>query len=502
MKIRYGLSVLLVTLGLPALAEPLSAVDWLSKSLQTPQQVAPEQPLSGVLIEPIEITSLTDVQKDTVGIIPSQISGIPQDFWGNSRIERIAGFIRTAPLGQLPEITSLWRRIILAEIDPPIGAGQENILLLARLDNLLLAGALDPAEALLKAADPNNPQLFRRWFDVSILTQRAGNACARMVKTPNFAPTLQARIFCLARAGDWLAATVTLNTGRALGDFTDDEALLLGRFLDPVAYAQAPDPALPKVLTPLTFVMREALALPRPAQSLPLAFLHMDLQNNAGWKLRLTSAERLVKEAAIPPVALLDLYLEGKASASGGVWARVDAVQKLNTALGAVDDDRLSNALVNAYQALAIVGLQSVLSDWFAPALEGHKLNAQAKSIGFELAVLHADSHDLAISLGTSKQLENFITSILKGQFNAPAKGNLQQAVLNALSGLTTKTVLHQSVDMGRKGEAVLSALTLLHEGAATDVNDIEVALSVLIYSGFHDEAVRIATQLLFAAAP
>jgi hypothetical protein len=502
MKIRYGLSVLLASFGFPALAEPLSAVDWLSESLETPQDVAPEQPLSGVVIEPIETTKLSDVQRDTVGIIPSQISGIPQDFWGNSQIERISGFIRTASLGQLPEITSLWRRIILAEIDPPLGASQESILLLARLDNLLMAGALDPAEALLKAADPNNPQLFRRWFDVSILTQRAGDACVRMVKSPTFAPTLQARIFCLARAGDWRAAAVTLSTGKALGDFSGDEALLLGMFLDPVAYADAPDPALPKVLTPLTFVMREALALPRPAQSLPLAFLHMDLQNNAGWKLRITSAERLVREAAIPSIALLDLYLEGKASASGGVWALVAAVQKLNAALGAADDDRLSDALVNAYQALTIVGLQSVLSDWFARALEGRKLNEHAKSIGFELAVLHANTRDLAVNLASSKQLERFIVSILQGQFNAPPQDSLQQAAFNALTGLTPKTVLHQSVDKGHKGEAVLSALSLLHEGAATDVNDIEVALSVLIYSGFHDEAVRIATQLLFAAAP
>jgi len=502
MKIRYGLSVLLATFGLPAFADPLSAVDWLSKSLETPQDVAPEKPLSGVAIESIETTNLSDVQKDTVGIIPSQVSGIAQDFWGDSRIERLASLIRTAPLGQLPEITSLWRRIILAEIDPPLGGNQENILLLARLDNLLTAGALDPAEALLKAADPNNPQLFRRWFDVSILTQRADDACARMVKTPNFAPTLQARIFCLARAGDWNAAAVTLNTGKALGDFTDDEALLLGLFLDPEAYADVPDPALPKILTPLTFVMREALALPRPSQSLPLAFLHMDLQNKAGWKLRITSAERLVHEAAIPSIALLDLYLEGKASASGGVWARVAAVQKLNAALDDTDDTKLSDALANAYQALANVGLQPVLSDWFAPALEGRNLNAQAKSIGFELAVLHADTRELAINLASTKQLERFIVSILQGQFNVPPKGNLQQAIQNALAAQTPKTVLHQSVDMGRKGEAVLSALTLLHDGAASDVNDIEVALSVLTYSGFHDEAVRIATQLLFAAAP
>ncbi len=70
-------------------------------------------------------------------------------------------------------------------------------------------------------------------------------------------------------------------------------------------------------------------------------------------------------------------------------------------------------------------------------------------------------------------------------------------AIYNALAGFSPKTVLHQTVDNGRLGEAVLSALTLLHDGPLTDVGDIEVALSVLAYSGFRPEAKRIATQLL-----
>lgn len=502
MKVKHCFPFLIAIFGFPATAEPLSAIDWLSKSLETPQNVAPEHPLTGVKIEPIETTNLSNVQKDTVGIIPSQISGIPLDFWGDSSVERLANLIRNAPLGQLPAITALWRRIILAEIDPPIGMTQENVLLLARLDNLLTAGDLDPAEALLKAADPNNPQLFRRWFDVSILTQRADAACTRMVQTPNFAPTLQAHIFCLARAGDWSAAAVTLNTGKALGTFSDDEALLLGMFLDPELFADAPDPPLPTVLTPLTFVMREALALPRPGQSLPLAFLHMDLQNKAGWKLRIASAEHLVREAALPSITLLDLYLEGKASASGGVWSRVAAVQKLNTAMGSGDDGKLSDALVKAYMTLAPIGLQSVLADWFAPALEGRILTTHAKAIGFELAVLHPETGDLAFNLASSNQSDRFIVSILSGRFDVPPRSNLQQAVLNALAGLSAKTVLHQSVDDGRPGEAVLSALTLLHDGPAADVSDIEVALSVIAYSGFREDAIKIATQLLFGAIP
>jgi hypothetical protein len=89
------------------------------------------------------------------------------------------------------------------------------------------------------------------------------------------------------------------------------------------------------------------------------------------------------------------------------------------------------------------------------------------------------------------------VLSILSDRFNAPPHGNLQQAIYNALAGYSPKTVLHQTVDNGRSGEAVLSALTLLHDGPQSDVGDIEVALSVLSYAGFRSEAKRIATQLL-----
>ncbi len=497
MRISFFLPFFMAFTVYPAIADPLSAVDWLSKSLETPQNVAPDEPLVGVSIETIETTNLSNVQKDTVGLLPSQISGIPSIFWGDSSVNRLAAFIRNAPTNQIPEITALWRRIILAEIDPPIGMTKKNTLLLARLDTLLTAGDLDPAEALLKAADPNNPQLFRRWFDVSILTQRADNACKRMVSTPNFAPTLQARIFCLARAGDWSTAAVTLYTGKALGTFSNDEALLLGMFLDPEMFEETTEPPIPEIITPLTFVMREALALPRPTQSLPLAFLHMDLQNKAGWKQRISSAERLVRERAIPSATLLDLYLEGKPSASGGVWDRVAAVQALNKALDSGNDEKLSDALIKAHQSLAPLGLLGALSDWYAPALENRTLTAQGKSIGFKLAVLNPNTTDLALNLASSNQIDRFVASILTERFDAPAKGNLQQAILNALTGLSPKTVLHQTVDDGRLGEAVLSALTLLHDGPTTDVSDVEVALSVLAYGGFKAEAKRIATQLL-----
>lgn len=496
MTVKAAIILTLTTFGVPAVADPLSAVDWLSKTLEAPQEVEPGVVPAGLAIEPIETTRLTDVHKDTVGLLPTQISGIPTDFWGASNEERLAALIRNAPNGQMPAITELWRRIILAEIDPPNLSTPDNILLLARLDTLLMAGALDPAEALLKVADPNNPQLFRRWFDVSILSQRAEQACKRMVSTPKFAPTLHARIFCLARAGDWSAAAVTLSTGRALGSISADEALLLGSFLDPEAFEEGVNPPIPAKLTPLTFVMREALALPRPSQSLPLAFLHMDLQNKVGWKQRITSSERLVREHAIPPAALLDLYLEGSPSASGGVWDRVAAVQSINAALDS-DDETLSNALINAYGVMAPFGLQAVLSDWFAQAITGHLLTDAARPIGFELAVLNTGTHDFIAKFASTDQRDQFIISCITDSYNVAPNGNLQEIIFNALTGQSAKTVLHQMIDDNRLGEAILSALTLLHDGPVSDLGDIETALSVLAYGGFKDEANQIATQLL-----
>ena len=482
-------------------SDPLSAVDWLSKSLEEPQTVAPEKPLEGVSIEDITTEPLTNIQKDTVGLFPTQISGIPVDFWGTSAVERLAVIIRNAPKGQIPAITNLWRRIVLAEINPPAVASSSHNLLIARLDNLLMAGDLDPAEALLKAADPQDPELFRRWFDVSLLTQRADDACKRMADNPNVAPTLQARIFCLARLGDWKAAELTLSTSQAIGSISEQDALLAGMFLDPETFESDADPELPKTLTPLTFVMRESLGLPRPTQSLPLAFLHFDLQNNAGWKVRISSAERLVREHSLPTTALLNLYLEGSPSASGGVWDRVEAVQKLNDAFGTEDDDKLSDALITAYNRLKSLDLTFALSDWFAPALLDYDLTSDAQEIAFELAVLHADATELAPKFATSAQDDQFILSVLSNDFTTPAKTNIQTAISNALQDFTQKTALHLTVDDNRQGEAIISALALLHDGSETDVGDIETALSVMAYDGFKEEAQRIAAQLLVHGA-
>ena len=61
-----------------------------------------------------------------------------------------------------------------------------------RIDKLLALGALEQAAALIEAAGTPSPELFRRAFDVALLTGAEDRACQFMAEEPHLAPTLPA----------------------------------------------------------------------------------------------------------------------------------------------------------------------------------------------------------------------------------------------------------------------------------------------------------------------
>ena len=159
-------------------------------------------------------------------------------------------------------------------------------------------GALEPAGALIDLAGPDTPDLFRRWFDIGILLDRTQAPCAALRQNPALSPTLPARVFCLARGGDWNAAEITLTLGQQVGSIPADEQALLARFLDPELFEDEDPPPVPEPLTPLDFLMREAVGLPRPPGTLPLAFLWTDLDEHVPMRTRIEAAERLTVSGA------------------------------------------------------------------------------------------------------------------------------------------------------------------------------------------------------------
>jgi hypothetical protein len=521
-------------LGGAALAtEPRSAIPWLSESIHaapqparptprlatvpgtTPPEGAPETAVDPGAGDPgaITVTPLGEVQRDAVGLLPPERTGFARALWGPASALKVRGLILSHPDRGVPEARALFRRMLLAEADPPPGSGRAAPVLLARIDRLLEVGALHEAEALLEIAGADTPELFRRWFDVALLLDRAQGPCAALRQNPTLSPTLPARVFCLARGGDWNAAEITLTLGRDVGELTAEQEAALARFLDPQMFEDTPDPPVPDPLTPLDFVLREAVGLPRPAGALPAAFLHFDLNEYAPMRTRIMAAERLVPDGAAPPEVLFDAYRAGTPAASGGPWDRAAAVQKLDMALATGDAAAIGPALAEADRRLSERGLRVVFARAYAEplaALDPAGLDTETRGRLFELLLLAEAYQAAGLAAGLEPDRRTRVLLALAGlpQAGDPAEG-AEPRERAALAGMTLvapmgdrERHLARLLEEGRQGEALLEVLDLLAEGPQVDPSALQAALWTLRQAGLMPSARKIALQTLLLPAP
>ncbi|GAB5445873.1 hypothetical protein [Gymnodinialimonas sp.] len=479
------------TSGLP----PLGTPDWLSDTITRPHaNIATDASTPAITVLPLDA-----IQLDAVGLLPGSITGLPADLWGASETATLAALMRAQPIQGLPAMQSFTQTLALAELDPPAGAPPEGSeLFLARLDMLLTRGALDPAQALMERAGPSDPAIFRRWFDVSLLTDRASRACATMNANPDIAPTLPAQIFCLARGGDWSAAVLLLDTGEALGQITEAEADLIARFLDPELFEDQPPLPPDSNLTALEFQMRMAIAERPDATGLPLAFVYADLNVLAGWRAQLDAAERLTRSGAIAPQQWLAIYTAQSPSASGAVWDRVAAVQAFDAALLAGDPVETSRRLVPAWDAMAEAGLQVAFADIYADRLLRTPLTGEAGILARRVGLLSPIYEEVAQTAIAQDAMERFAFAIARGlppEGVAPRTAT-ERAVAAAFADPLPTHRYSPYVAENRLGEALLRASQVLARGTG-DANDLTDALVLFRSVGLEDVARRAALQLL-----
>ncbi|WP_439140065.1 hypothetical protein [Roseicyclus sp.] len=476
---------------LPVIAAP----DWLSDTVTRPHaNVA-----TSVVAPSISVMPLGALSLDAVGLLPPSITGLPPGLWGMSEPETLARLLRAQPIEGLPAVQSFTQTLALAELDPPNqDPNDAAMLFLARIDMLLARGALDQAQALIERAGPTSPQVFRRWFDVSLMTGHADRACQAMAANPDIAPTLPARILCLARSGDWAAAALSLDTGFALGRLTEAEADLIARFLDPELFeGSAPLPPDPG-LTPLNFQMRVAIG-ERPATTgLPLIFAHADLSDLAGWHAQLDASERLMRAGAISAGQWLAIYTSRVPSASGGVWDRVGALQRFDAAILAGDPLQAGARLTSAFAAMQAAGLETAFAEIYAERLLRLPLVGETGLLARRIGLLSPLYEVVAQSALPQNRAEAFHFAIARGQAaSPPPEADLTMRAVAA--AFTDPTPAHRYawfVDNDRLGEAILRA-TLVLSNKARDPSDITDALALLRSVGLEDIARRAALQLL-----
>jgi hypothetical protein len=495
-------TLFLILLAGPVQAEaPLSAIDWLSQSV-TPvaQPIKPKavEPAvtSGALPEDVSVSVLGGPNADAVGLLSSRVTGLPHNLWGMGGSADIVALIGTERNETLPALRQLLVTLLLAEADPPVDSAG-GVLLRARVDKLLDLGALDQAEALIAAAGPGDAELFRRAFDVALLTGSEDRACKVMQATATLAPTFPARIFCLARSGDWNAAALSLRTGVALGQITPDEDILLARFLDAEAEPETAPP-VPARLTPLAWRMFEAIGEPLPTSNLPLAFAHADLSDRAGWKAQIEAAERLARVGAIAPNQLLGLYTERDPAASGGVWDRVAAFQDFDAALTTGDALRVAATLQPAWAAMEEVELEVPFAALYGEKLGSVALTGDTAKVAFRVGLLSPTYEKLAKLRVTADVMETFLQGLAKGSVEGlVAPDSLGRAIAPAFVLAEPSATSLQMLEEGRLGEAILMAIDQISMGVQGELRGVTDGLALLRHVGLEDVARRTALQLM-----
>lgn len=478
--------------------QPMSAIPWLTDSLTAPVALpVPAEPgiSTNPGIEPITTTPIGQTVPDAVGLLPSAISGLDPKLWGPTPAAALAQAISAEAPEMVPALQEIRNRLLLAELDPPFDADASGVLFRARIDKLLDLGAMDEALSLLERAGPATPTLFPRYFDVALLTGTEDRACQYLQATPTLSPTYPVRIFCQARTGDWNGAVLTLTSARAIGLLDDVEFNLLARFLDPELFGEETIPPLPRQITPLIFLLLDAVDEPLPTTDLPRAFAFTDLQQTRGWKAQIEAAERLVRAGAIDPARLIALYTYQKPAASGGVWDRAAALQAVEAALN--DPGTLSVALPRAWSLMQEAGLLIVLSNFVNGRIKPDGLTPEASDLTFKLAMLGPGYEAWALDHPAETPEQSVLAAIARGQSTADTTSPKATAALAAFAATDMPQPLKSLTDADRKGEAILSAIRMVTMGAAGEFDEFADGLAGLRALGLESTARRAALQSL-----
>lgn len=485
--------------------KPLSVIDWLGTqapatvpvALPSPQAAPPlnEPPVTSSALSPaVSVQPLSQGAPRDIGLVPQDITGLPVDLWVGSDIDALGKLIADLPDLDLPAAQSLLYTVLLAEGRAPgndTAAG--DTLALARVEKLVARGALDPALSLIENAGITTSSAhFDLFMQISLLTGTEDRACSTLDAKPNLTASYGIQIFCDARGQRWENAALKLGSAKALGLLPKLQLALLERFIDPDAFEALPTLTPSRDLDPLSFRLFETIGEPVPTANLPRAFAVADLRDIAGWKAQIEAAERLTRAGALPDNRLLGLYSDRRAAASGGVWDRVAAWQRFETALQAGSSDAVAKTLPAAWRAVAEAELEVSFAALFADRLGQISLTGRAAEIARTVLLLSA-SYEVGAG-----QAADLPAQIARGETGPNQPSDVVEAAIHAaFNQAAPRADLVAMAQQSRLGESILHILTLLHEGTRGNARALTEALASLRALGLEDTARRASLQLL-----
>lgn len=495
------LGALLALTGPAAAQEPLSVIDWLSHRPEAETARPAEPPATGGAIPPEISTRPLDAATPLLGLVPSRLTGLPETLWQGSDPATLVRLLASAGDGRLPALRTLLYTLLLTESRGPEGPGGEA-LLLTRLDRLRALGAVDAALAMLEDAGPAATQeRVARWFDLALLAGEEAGPCAAIVQAPHLSPGMAARTFCAARSGDPGAATLLFDGAVALDLIEKPMIEALDRYLHPDLFEDAGPMAPPASPSPLLFRLFEASGEPLPSSGLPVAFAAAELRGLSGWRAQIEAAERLAATGALPANRLLGIYTEREPAASGGVWDRVSALQRLETALNSGSAEAVAKALRPAWDRMQSAGLAVPFAALFAePLAERGPHAGPAAQLAFRIGLLSPAYETVARTPPEGADAEAlWLADLAQGKPGTPpAADPVMAAIAEAFTDAPALPApLAEAIRASRTGEAVLRAISRLDRGARGNPGEVMAGLAALRALGLEDVARRAALQLV-----
>jgi len=259
-------------------------------------------------------------------------------------------------------------------------------------------------------------------------------------------------------------------------------------------YEGEPDLTPPDRITPLTFRMFEAIGDAQGTRNLPSAFSHADLRPNVGWKAQLEAAERLSRDGAVSFGVLTSLYRARAPAASGGVWERAKAVQRLDRALENEDSGETLVALDALWDEAASLGLVVPLAKNYGVQLHAAELPARESALRWML--LSRDYEEAALREDFIA-LDPFLTSVARGTLTDETSALPAAFLIRAAFGAEPDQVLLDVARDGRTGEAVLRTIATLQQGLDGDRVAFGEGFATMRALGLEDVARRVALQYL-----
>ena len=442
--------------------------------------------------------NLTDLSVDSVGLIPSGVSGFPNDLWRGVSSEEIAQSLRRIKTNLVPSALELFYVLLLAEANPPLNSDGLGTLFLARIDKLMEFGALDHANGLMSRAGGSVKHYFSRRFNLALLTGNERVVCNEALHDPRVKSNFSQRIYCLVRIGDWKNANLIYEVSKTLGELTPLEEKIISIYLYPeltfsISGIEFED------LTPLHFRMLIDSGYSYSFFNINNTLGYYHKNSNSSWSSRIRVHESLIKSKALPFETLLVTYSEKKPPASGGVWDRVGAIQKLEEAIEFDRKDDITLLFQIAFERMKEVGLAVEFANYFVPRVYSNLVEFGKIPQKFFLPVILSN-----LSEGQKKFLvptnrdESFYIDLKFGYYeNAIPNSALQESILSGLKWDNSDQKVGFFSDSMSTGIKILEAIYFLQDANQTSPKLIREALETLCLHGFEEEAREVALQIL-----